>query len=71
MSKQTIDQFGKTPEERLMAELIIEKATDHKIIKEALRRANRMLNNPGASSELFLYKLAELKRAIEQVKIHL
>jgi hypothetical protein len=52
-------------------QLVIDNQTDHKIMAEALKRATRIIQNPGASSELFLYKVAELKRAIEQVKVYL
>jgi len=52
-------------------QLVIDNQTDHKIMAEALKRATRIIQNPGESSELFLYKVAELKRAIEQVKVYL
>ena len=51
--------------------LVLQSQTDYKIMTEALKRATRIVQNPGASCELFRYKMAELKRAIEQVKVHL
>jgi hypothetical protein len=51
--------------------LVLQSQTDHKIMTEMLRRVVNKLQNPGITSELFRYKMGELKRAIEQVKVHL
>jgi hypothetical protein len=51
--------------------LVLQSQTDHKIMTEMLRRVVNILQNPVITGELFRYKMGELKRAIEQVKVHL
>jgi hypothetical protein len=55
----------------VLVQLVLDDLSDHRIINEALKRVNRMIKNPGSSSDLFRYKMVELQRAIGQVKVHL
>jgi D-arabinose 5-phosphate isomerase GutQ len=52
-------------------QLVIDNQNDYKIMNEATKRVTNILERSGCNSELFRYKLQQLKHALEQVKIHL
>lgn len=49
----------------------IDHASDYRVLKELEVRVNRMLNNPGCSSDEYLKKLEDLLTALGRVRVHL
>jgi hypothetical protein len=49
----------------------INNASDYRVLRELEARINRMLDNPGCSSDEFLEKLKSLHTAIGRVRVHL
>jgi hypothetical protein len=70
-SKSSSSSMSDVEVKEAAVNLVLQSQTDYKIMAEMMRRVERMMQNSSTNSELFRYKLAELRRSIEQVKVHL